>query len=872
MNGDYHKLLRNDPHRRFSNSQDRAAERIYRAIHPLLKSGQIATIIDVGCGTGEVTCGLYCRARRELVDGALDSDVRFFGIDSDADAIVEANRLAENIGTPATNGPNASPRPQFEVMCIDGNTTSMWRKWLDDNKIRQPHKTCIMCVGHTLTRLEWDHLLPIFGDAVNPKYLLVDFADTHDWLVENLGPSNVLDESAAIDLEEPEGQSALVSQARREDDIWIEVSTMRLLAKVPGAPPNTMIVARAKHQRRTSLEYRSLLNEFGYTPDEELMYSSGYGLMRGVLYVHESKVAKEMNGSWHVATSELTTRVFTQEFVDYIRDSYRDIQGLNALTIMPFDSHFTFAKYAPLLLSSAKMHTVGAPNFQMQVDAPRYRTTYPYKPAPALFACLLGRSSVMNVVPMGDHQELSISGIRALTDENKAEDAYLDCGLLPPELSSSRDNLYFLLPIYWSGLPVVCLLVNFSCAGKSQAYYEIYLRELHGMVAAKISRETWRAFADKFAIDCIDALVRGALRGTSHNAVDRAKTQVFRAVNKPWKSWLLQSPTRCISQGQADKHAIARQLVEAIEYAAANPTLRISLWLQENEFFEEDGTGYGHAKFDPVHVSRLSSMLSRSTGDTIEPNVGMIAAALQRLVGEGVAEDKRSYFEGLVNDTGQLCHELKWLLSQLELAVAAISATKGWTNNDNRKRANSYYWNAKAVFCRDGANTESWYGFSIERVRALLMMGAMDDNCRFTLGGTALPSLSKERTDGRHRFLVVNDHAMELIGLGRFLREFHGKTTSIAVAAVDDLYTISVNICHDTIELLRCHGQDYENHKEWCTRNAGITGDANTNYNTTIVRFAIQVDQADDDSRPLVARWTMSKHDTPFVLEREMAQ
>ena len=552
------------PHPDFVVKQKRVANRIFRVLHPLIHQDAITTIIDLGCGTGEILSCLHSLIKTEMAAENKNESIRMVGVDKDEHQIAKAKTVSQGLLS-------------FQVLNVESfddllsGTTKPIQDW---------SKTCIICTGNTfpLFRWKWKSVSQHSLNKPFPKYILLDFSDTSDHVL-----------------------------------------------------------------------YDKLLARLGYVQEEEFFYGSGYGAMIGRFYVHQCRFAQIVNKAYFEAVDNLIRRLFTDDIMNYIR---RVSNGVTAAIILPFDSYFTFARYSDLqrfqigirisepgdtdlkkdaivtkeelqLINEkikigngtlAKGIDIEIPKYELLLEAARYREEYTFLPGPSLYACLLSKGSVANVVPVSAHREFSQIGLakHKIAKKLEQENKYLESCMMDIKIFEDKQSLFFLLPFYLGTLPLFCIIIDFGGQfpveiTKQDVYSEISI-SINNLLQEELSTDRIESFLREFSCLATFRLAQFAEKGTERTLLEQLLKQ---AKEKPWKSWLHIVPTWRVEKSaivKKEESNLQSRWVSAMQHAKADAIQKGSLWLHEGEehFFDKNA----HDKPLSDHIKLVQDMLS----------------------------------------------------------------------------------------------------------------------------------------------------------------------------------------------------------------------------------------------------------------------
>ena len=506
-----------------------------------------------------------------------------------------------------------------------------------------------------------------------------------------------------------------------------------------------------------------------YLHDRQYAHQTGWGPMECHVLVSLDRTSRVLNQAWLETMSNLihdvaiddgerhTTAIrrMLSQFNDPTRYGgstgfQNEMSGSReALIVLPFDPNATFVRILSLLGKNFDIT-----NHPLLVEQPtRWQTQFPS--ANGVFQTCLAKSSSAQAFPTGWAHDYELTPV----DQAIVE---LECDVL----GLTRDGKwpgeddpasYFMVPFYKGSLPLYCLALKFpqQFAPETTGFdvYQSSIESLHAAIQTQLTDEFVRLRIIRPWIEgCLSAVWPGEMAHSSVNdKLDRIEKCLFgtkvsaeAVINQPkyqlkdeirqggvlakeWKSWILGLPSFPINK-MAPVMEQNRRLWEIWReekrIADHNASLRISLWFQDGEFFEDglDGESAHDSFTCKVHLERLQRMFGTigfSSNTNISKDDVWIESAVQYLR-KGASTDGssvRQYF-----GTATAKHFLfKWMLDRLlEIQTLKPSCPKKndcpATDNQNCPRTVGPFAALKSVFCKTRANKGEQVRFSLHRL------------------------------------------------------------------------------------------------------------------------------------------------------------
>jgi len=666
MKDDYAKLLefREALFPEFRADQVAAAEFIADLIHGEVHRGTINTMVDVGCGTGEI---LNCLKTKLQKDNHI---IRCIGIDCSEGEIRQAER---------SNG--------CEFLCLAAEELLSL-----DHMLKQPIKwprTLLLSVGHTVPHFE---NFEVFLEAVRtlqPALLLVDFYYNWDKTVKQFREGDGEQrkcEPRQITI--PAYETYVLTTVKPADSTRVERGIQKIDPRIDPrvASPLVDLGFWTSQALRSSEEFEHDFVSAGYLPERSgLGYHGGYGRMSASLLSWSSRIAESMNSAYYTIVAGFVNQLFADEL---IRSEMGKFATKAVAVVLPFDRRKVFARYLSITTN------VVAPDALMEVQGIGAGKAG-LATARGLYMTLLAQVSSSMVIPFArleDHPQLTNND----RDLDKAEQEFF---------AATRQGVaeaagYFVVPVYFASLPLFCVVLSFPSwlVGKDVNRQQDVglLADLH----TKLRQEVERLFESKVLIPFIQsALPELEANGTldSCAAIKEIREAISCNQERPWKSWLLTIPSipiRELRNVQGQQNQLDEMLRRAEESALSDVMVRIANWFRDGRFFEWDGRNTDpHEKCTDVHLGRLSRMLADIKCGTVD-------------------EIEMCWHFGHPRSIGR---ELQWLAAQLrEIAQKKPGEESGGATNAFR--------NLKSVFNRVPQGREWRFRFSSRRIATLCAM------------------------------------------------------------------------------------------------------------------------------------------------------
>lgn len=453
-----------------------------------------------------------------------------------------------------------------------------------------------------------------------------------------------------------------------------------------------------------------------------------------------------------------------------------------ALVTIPFDPSLLFGRIVPLFKELPREIS----KHPLLIEHPN-RVQIQYPSANGLFQTCFSRSSSVQAFATqwaSDYEltevdraiqelEVRVLGLNEINDAKSRNDGAVE--RKPGCWRDEQDDpSYFMLPIYYGSLPMFCLALKFpqpfDPATTSFDVYYSTLKSLHDDIHVLLSEEKvrlsiirpwieaclrhrdWPAFHCQkgvaFKIEAMEEHLFGHLKTNSDPApldysLDPWTDSLMRTggvLGRHWKSWVLGLPSFPIKDMAAVK-AMNKNLWGIWEkeknIALLNPALRISLWFQEGNFFEDgqDGENSHDDFICDLHLGRLRRMFQNIGFKDESPdndNNSWIERAAQYLR-DGVNDEGsvRRYFGAATTS-----HFLfNWLCDRIQeihtlSSACSISPPCPSKGDPNCPRHKGPFLALKSVFCKSRANKGEQVRFSLHRLFHVL------DAARFVKNGS----------------------------------------------------------------------------------------------------------------------------------------
>lgn len=392
------------PH--FENDQKKAVESIYRVLHPLLIAGHIRTVIDSGCGSGEILVGIATKLKNELEfrdkchwkpDGKKReiTDYKFLGFDRNECEVNKAQEKAKTLN-------KSSELVTFMQLTLGGSPTSESGELILKIVDRaDPHKrplgwqyVCLIITGHTLPYADvWLRTIQAIREGWTvPKFIFYDICATFDEAIEAINNAGKQD-NGEKKYEEP--QIILDSKDTKiTHECWTileRITQGKVMENVVKAANGKLLFVRCSKSIRDSDKIRRTFDlyvvadgeikgsgpyelfgekQMNMKPEafqdelraskkyslrlvEKVSYTGGYTPLVGYLCTLQVWQETVMNNAYLQAVRNLLQEDLFAKGTDPKKyDDWNPLCKLRSLVgvvaIQPFDSYHTYGRYVPI--------------------------------------------------------------------------------------------------------------------------------------------------------------------------------------------------------------------------------------------------------------------------------------------------------------------------------------------------------------------------------------------------------------------------------------------------------------------------------------------------------------------------------------------
>jgi len=433
-----------------------------------------------------------------------------------------------------------------------------------------------------------------------------------------------------------------------------------------------------------------------------------------------------------------------------------DVSGCRiAVGILPFDINLTFCKFFPLFENLSNEIS----EFLLLAENPsRFQQRYPS--AYGVYQTLLSRSSCpqaftlhwatdyvhTNVDRAFEKIEEEAIGISAMKEIQSAKRIELINVKNPPS--------FFMVPIYFGSLPLFTVALRFPAFfDPSRTGFDVFLAtlsSLHDSVKVllnpdcirrhlirpwieKCIQSDWSKISTKVTnveekIEYLEEYLFGVPlktdsgpKGTLSYKIGN-KTYTGGVLSREWKSWILGLPSFHINK--MAKVIEENQLLWQIwkkekEVAKFDASLRISLWFQDGEFFEDGRDGESaHDSFNcTVHLKRLKRMFlllgyNKNSESCQDHSWLPLAIAWLKTEAEKSGSSVKNFFGSHVD------HFLFWWMrEQLSQISEKVNCD---TDKASQEVTKGPFKALKCVFCKSLANKGPKVRFGLDRIYHVL--------------------------------------------------------------------------------------------------------------------------------------------------------
>jgi SAM-dependent methyltransferase len=261
----------------FDSRQERAAQNIYDLLAPFVRNGEIDTIVDLGCGTGEILVSLRDKFSKDLAALSFGG-LSLVGLDFSASEVDQAKSNVIKAGT--AEGPVT-----IEFVHCDGSDI-----FLDDLAASLGHRfssrvksrMAVLCTGHTI--FHFSYLPELFrrmqSAPERPKLWLVDVYRSWDHALEVCKTREFLEPRSVQSSGDKRIINVLFTRRSKTSPAMVERGLYELAGD--GGCDRT-VVTTLQHDWSVE-ELKNRFSSVGYILDREIDTECGYGEMKTLLY------------------------------------------------------------------------------------------------------------------------------------------------------------------------------------------------------------------------------------------------------------------------------------------------------------------------------------------------------------------------------------------------------------------------------------------------------------------------------------------------------------------------------------------------------------------------------------------------------------
>ncbi|MDZ7721642.1 MAG: class I SAM-dependent methyltransferase [candidate division KSB1 bacterium] len=502
----YDKLYRNESgyFPGFHDKQMSGIKEIYEKVFQKnLIFESIDTIVDVGCGKGELLIYLFEKHQQK----------NYIGIDPSQEAIDSAKKKIKSI--------NSNGKILFLNLAAEGIFSN------PEFSSAIIGTSLLISMGHSIPHFE-EKWLAEYVDKFKPKYVYIDFYHNFGEIIDQLNN----DEKIKIEPKNFENEeiTALFTEMKNTGII-----NRGILINKGGS--ETRIIETQQNFKKPEY-YKEVISKKDYlsiVTDE--IYYLGYGPMKGFLFCYESDIGRIINDKYYeFIYGQIISKIMEK---DYIKALFEVTKMKCEAVILPFDKRLTFAKYFSIDASKDDI-----PNEQMLVDS-IYNTQEKYPTAHGLFMTFLDKVSVSNIIPLTEWKEKLINKVDKCFGDNIEKPFFKKCS---KGNKLDKEIPFFIIPFYFGQLPLFGLVLQVDNVLNKEFLSEAVFYAFFNDVYNLINIEIGKLFRDNeivgnFVLSSINALANAEGTKNRDDAISDFKRHFAYAREKPWKSWIITLPT-----------------------------------------------------------------------------------------------------------------------------------------------------------------------------------------------------------------------------------------------------------------------------------------------------------------------------------------
>lgn len=557
----------------FDSYQKEYAYFLTNLLEKYIEGNMIDTILDLGCGTGEILIYIYDKINEKY----RDKELKYIGVNYCETEIEIAKKLV------GQNRKINIIRTKFD----DIHTSK---------DIPLLNKAAVLCLGHTITHfLNVDDIIT-FLKSKRPLVFIHDLNKEWDDLLTKIGNGDIVETiRKPLNVKYNNGHDVILYNllttgiiVRRKK--YVNRGIEELILKADKLERNLLFFTY--QMKITSNEIIQNIKNSSYLLIEKYQYVSGYGPMIGYKYESISEYAKKINDIYYKVISSFIDSILSDESILKIFNNSSTC--IISAIILPFDPIHTFAKYYEKNIRyqqiTKELMIISEPNV--------LQDRYPH--TPGLYNTLLGPVSSIYAIPLGAIRNID----RTKVDEYfyELEKQYYKRKM--PNEFKTDEKIFTILPFYYGSLPLFCLLL--SCSDQNvQANYINLQHYYMGYNEIKDKYLTDESIQAKIITPMIQELKR------NHIGLEIFNEYLNYALNKKWKSWIICFPTECINDDCIIREKNKRIIETFIKSYSITPAQQITEYLSKKladvGFFKGDD----HEMLTDNHKSKIQIIKNR---------------------------------------------------------------------------------------------------------------------------------------------------------------------------------------------------------------------------------------------------------------------